>query len=148
MPSKLTARDLMQTDVLSVTPETPLVDVHRLFLEEEIHGAPVIDDSGRVRGVISSNDLLRAVLDAEDGTTRHTEMIAEDIMARELVSIPSNTPVAEIARVMRGQRIHRVLVIDDGELLGLVTTFDLMRAFDDAAPALPPIPRQAGDAIC
>ena len=134
MKSKLTARDLMQTDVLSVNPGTALVDVHRLFLEEEIHGAPVIDDDGRVLGVISSNDLLRAVLEAADGRARHRDMVAEDIMVREIVEVPSTTSAAEIARIMHGQRIHRVLVVDDGDLLGLVTTFDLVRALDDQAP--------------
>ena len=57
----------MQRDVLSVSPATSLLDVHRLFLAEEIHGAPVIDEDDRsLRGVISTQDLLRAVLDQEE----------------------------------------------------------------------------------
>ena len=55
------ARDVMQTHLVTVEPELPLVDVHRLFVEEEITGAPVVDDTGRLLGVISSTDLLRAV---------------------------------------------------------------------------------------
>ena len=63
----LTARDIMQTEIVTVSPELPLLDVHRLFVDEEIHGAPVIDENGVVSGVVSSADLLRVVAE-EHGT--------------------------------------------------------------------------------
>lgn len=56
-----TARDVMQTSVLTVSPESPLLAVQQLFLEEGIGGAPVVDEAGQVVGVISTTDLLRAV---------------------------------------------------------------------------------------
>ena len=116
----------MQTGLMTVTPETPLADVQRMFVEEEIHGAPVVDDEGVVRGVVSSLDLLRdsAELEGRGGS----ELTATDAMTRELVSVTSDTPVAEIAQKMRLQHIHRVLVIDDEQLVGVVTSFDLLRA--------------------
>jgi CBS domain-containing protein len=123
--SSLRARDLMQTDVLTVSPETSLLDMHRMFIEEEIHGAPVVDDDGSVRGVISSLDLLRPGADG-DAPERLT---ASDIMTRELVAVSPNTPIAEVAETMREQHVHRVLVIEGRELLGVLTTFDLLRAF-------------------
>ena len=58
-----TARDVMQTQVISLAPNDPLSNVLRLFFEEEIHGAPVLDDSGCVLGIITSMDLLRAASD-------------------------------------------------------------------------------------
>lgn len=126
--SSLRARDFMQTDVLTISPETSLLDIHRLFLEEEIHGAPVVDDSGVVRGVISTVDLLRAV---SDETQQARD--ASDIMTRELVTVEPNMPIAEVAETMRDQRVHRVLVIENRELLGVLTTFDLLRAFTGSA---------------
>jgi len=121
----------MQTDVLTVTPETPVLDVHRMFAEEEIHGAPVVDDDGLVRGVVSTLDILRAV---NDGT--ESALDAEDVMTKDLVWVPPDMPIVEVAQIMREQHIHRVLVIDEGELLGVLTTFDLLRAFirDDGKP--------------
>jgi CBS domain-containing protein len=118
------ARDFMQTDVLIVSPETPLVDIHRMFVEEEIHGAPVVDDDGKVCGVITSLDLLRPAADEID-TDRLT---AADIMTREIVAVSPELPIAEVAETMREQHIHRVLVIEDRDLLGVLTTFDLLRA--------------------
>jgi CBS domain-containing protein len=144
----LRARDFMQTDVLTVTPETSILDIHRLFVEEEIHGAPVVDDGGIVRGVVSTLDLLRAVSEESQPDSRgvpyfHAEpqaipdqlperlaaLNAADIMTRELVTVSPSTPIAEVAQTMREQHVHRVLVIEDRELLGVLTTFDLLRAF-------------------
>jgi CBS domain-containing protein len=124
----LRARDFMQTDLLTVTPETPLIDIQRMFVEEEIHGAPVVDEDGKVRGVVSTLDLVRALReehDAEDVTPD----VAADVMTPELVTVTSETPIAEVAQAMRGQHIHRVLVVDAGELVGVITSFDLLRAF-------------------
>lgn len=148
----LCARDFMQTDVLTVSPETSILDIHRLFVEEEIHGAPVVDDTGIVRGVISTLDLLRVVSDEAQPNSRsvpyfHAEpwaipdqlperlaaLTANDIMTRELVTVSPDMPIVEVAQTMREQHIHRVLVIEDRELLGVLTTFDLLRAVTESA---------------
>lgn len=121
----LRARDFMQTDVLTVSPETSLVDIHRMLVQEEIHGAPVVDDDGRVCGVITSLDLLRPGADDLEPAL----LTAADVMTREVVAVSPDMPVAEVAQTMREQHVHRVLVIEDHELLGILTTFDLLRAF-------------------
>lgn len=129
----LRARDFMQTDVMVITTDTSLLDIHRMFVQEEIHGAPVVDDDGTVRGVITSLDLLKPGADDVDSE----RLTAADVMTREVVSVPPNMPVEEVAATMRHQHVHRVLVIDDGELLGVLTTFDLLRALvrDKRKPA-------------
>ena len=126
----LRARDLMQADVLTVGEDTPLVDIHRVFVEEEIHGAPVVDDAGRVCGVVSTLDLARALRDdSESADAYASASCAADVMTRELVTVTPDTPIVEVARTMREQRIHRVLVVEDAALVGVITTFDLLRAF-------------------
>jgi len=130
----LIARDVMQSDILTVTPDTRVLDIHRMFVEEEIHGAPVVDDDGVVCGVVSSLDLLRVVRDELEPSTADDALTARDAMSRELVSVSSTATIAEIANVMRSQRIHRVLVIDNKELLGVITTFDLLQALISQAP--------------
>ena len=50
-------------------------------------------------------------------------------MTRELVFVAPDAPIAEVAALMRDQRVHRVLVLDEGELIGVVTSFDLLRVF-------------------
>jgi CBS domain-containing protein len=149
------AADVMERDVISVTPDTRILDVHRLFVEEEIHGAPVVGDDGVIRGVISAMDLLRIVRDElepgagatssayfrdqlpysspdwqrppEDFQDRLQDLTAADAMTKEIVMAPPDTPVAELAKTMLDQRIHRVLIGEDRVLEGVVTSFDLLR---------------------
>ena len=62
----MTTRSVMTDSLVSVSPEASLLDVLRLFVEENIHGAPVIDDDEKLRGVITTSDLLRAQEDEHD----------------------------------------------------------------------------------
>ncbi len=149
------AGDLMQRDIIAVTPDTPILDVHRLFVEEEIHGAPVVDDDGIVYGVISTLDLLRVVRDElepgaasttttyfrdelpysgpdwqrmpEDFQDRMQALTARDAMTKELVMVSPDASFPEIARTMLKHHVHRVLVGKDRMLEGVITSFDLLR---------------------
>jgi CBS domain-containing protein len=160
-------RDVMQRHVITVDAELPLVDAHRLFVEEEIHGAPVVDETGRLLGVLSSADLLRAVEEAHDsGSTqprylreelefsgpdwayvprdfqdRLSELVVGDAMTRGGVTVAPDAPVAEAARLMREHRIHRVPVVEAGILAGIVTTFDLVALLEKAQAAPAPARR-------
>ena len=146
-----TAADVMQTGVLTVDPQTPLVDVHRLFVEEEINGAPVVDETGSVIGVISSSDLLRAVEQVhetasttayhrellefsspdwvrapDDFQDRLAEQTVSDVMSVGGISVAPDAPISDVARTLRSNRIHRVLVVEDEELRGIISSFDLV----------------------
>ncbi len=147
-----TARDVMQTYVVKVSPDDPLSTVERLFFEEGIHGAPVVDDDGQVKGVISATDLLRAVSEEhdispsepayfredldfshfswgrvpEDFKERLNELTVADYMTNGAVTVRPDTEVTQIARTLRENQIHRVLVVEDGLLRGIVSSFDLV----------------------
>lgn len=160
------AKDLMERDIITVTPETRLLDVHRLFVEEEIHGAPVVGEDTLVRGVISTLDLLRLVRDElepgagatstsyfrdelpysgpdwlgmpQDLQDRMQALTVADAMSRELVTVAPTASVDEIARTMLDHHVHRVLVCEDRVLLGVLTTFDLIRVLT-RVPAIEPL---------
>ncbi len=131
MTALQTAGDLMQRDLVVVQADTPILDVHRLFVEEEIHGAPVVDDNQRVRGVISTLDLLRVVRDEvevnDDLQDRVQNLTASDAMTKEIVSLTSEATIEQVAATMLMHRVHRVLVIEDGALVGVISSFDLLR---------------------
>ncbi len=155
----MTARDVMTDSVVSVSPEASLLDVLRLFVEENIHGAPVVDDNEQLQGVISTSDLLRAQHDEHDATSytsdyfrgylefsspdwqgeptdfqdRLAQRTVGEVMTKQFLSVSVDTSVAEIARCLREHRVHRVWVVDDGHLCGVVSTFDLMPVIEGAA---------------
>jgi CBS domain-containing protein len=130
----LRARDLMEKDVITIAPETPIADVQRLFVEDEIHGAPVVDEDGRVLGVISTADVLRI---GQDYADRLDDFTAADAMTKELVSAPPTATAVDLATTMYRQRVHRILIVEDRALVGIVTTFDLLRALN--VPARSPV---------
>ena len=70
-----TAESVMTDSVVTVSPESSLLDVLRLFVEEGIHGAPVIGDDGQLLGVISSSDLLRAQMEEHDTAAGVTDYL-------------------------------------------------------------------------
>ena len=160
----------MASDVITVAPSMPILDVHRLFVEEEIHGAPVVDEHGVVVGVVSALDLLRVVreeVDAgriattyfrdelpysgpdwlrmpEDFQDRMQRLTAEDAMTRELVMVSPDATADEVARTMLEHHVHRVLVGEREVLAGVVTTFDLLRVLSRAQAPYPGLTRQTG----
>lgn len=151
------ARDVMQTRIVSVSPETPLIDVHTLLTEEEISGAPVVDDDGALLGVITATDLLRAVAEEhdsgradtnyfrdllpysspdwssapEDFQDRLSELRAEDAMTRGALTVAPDASVALVARELRARHFHRVFVADGDVLVGVISTFDLLKLIED-----------------
>jgi CBS domain-containing protein len=150
------AKDIMEKSVVTVDPNQPLLSVYRLFADEDISGAPVIDSAGEVVGVISSRDLVRVVTQehseaSEDlyyysGTSsfEDSEWFSDvrgfedrlalrtvaDVMTKGVISVAADTPVAEIAEIFHKDRIHRVLVMDEKAeptpVIGLVSVFDLV----------------------
>lgn len=147
-----TAKDVMQTQVVTLSPNDRLHIVQRLFYEEGIHGAPVVDEQGRVLGIITSTDILRAAAEAdqvdptepsyfrddldlshfswnnmpEDFRERLQDVVVSDFMTEGVVQVAPETPVPEVARTLRENKIHRLLVVDGGSLCGIVSTFDLV----------------------
>ena len=120
------ARDVMERQIITISPETRILDVHRLFVEEEIHGAPVVSEDGVVVGVLSSLDLLRIVHDADDVDESVQNLTADQAMTRELVTVGPDAAIEDVARLMHEHRVHRVLVVDEGAIAGMITTFDLL----------------------
>jgi CBS domain-containing protein len=143
----MTVADVMTTAVITVGEDAPLKDVARLLVEHGISGLPVVDAVGHPVGVISETDLVlkeagteavehrrfdRILGQKDDARRRRTK--AEATTAAEAMSSPPITispqdPIGVAAREMTGRRVDRLLVIDDGRLVGIVSRADLVRAF-------------------
>ena len=134
--------EIMTTDVLTVSTETPLKEVARTLSEHEISGVPVVGADGRVAGVLAESDIVRQEQGA--GADRQPGLLArlvegpplrvEARTAGEAMNAPASTiapddEVAEAARIMTEHGFNRLPVVDAGELVGIVTRADLVRAF-------------------
>jgi CBS-domain-containing membrane protein len=141
------ARDIMQRTVVTVGPEDTLTDAARVLLDHGINAAPVLDAAGVVIGVVGIKDVLRAPHPSGSSTrmVRHTPIaeraaalprtLVRAVMARGLVSVAPDTPVADVAATLANQGRHPILVLEDGRLLGVIGRADVVRALLEAGEA-------------
>ena len=133
-----TAREMLKTAPLTVAAATPLLEVQHLLVLAHVSGMPVIDDGGRVVGVLSASDVLRALDQAldddhddrelEDRFALVAKLTALDIATPDAIWVAPDTPVAQIAERMRSEGVHRVLVGNGERLDGVLTAFDMLAA--------------------
>jgi CBS domain-containing protein len=140
------ASDVMTTKVVTVTPDHSVRHAAKIMLDNHVSGVPVIDDGGRLVGIISEGDLLRRSelgLDAIVSPSRSPEEQARlyvkahawkvgDVMSDKLVTVDKDTDLAHIATLMEENDIKRVPVIRHGGLIGIVSRADLLRAVASA----------------
>lgn len=144
------AMDVMTTNVITVDPSTSVQEVARLLSERSISGVPVVDSQNRLVGIVSEGDLLHRV---ETGTERRVRRrrswwldtigsdeelardyvkshgrTAKDVMTRDVISVAETTELADIATLLETKRIKRVPVVRDGQLVGIVSRANLVRA--------------------
>lgn len=125
------AADVMQKGVISVSPELSLADFEEFLTAEDIGGVPVIGSAGQVLGVASKTDIVRAL--SSEHSTRLSELMpgelsVEDIMTPDVIAVGPDDDLKEVAGRMIDAHVHRVLVCDDEGVVGIITTFDLLRA--------------------
>ncbi|MGW6691326.1 CBS domain-containing protein [Streptomyces sp. NPDC054961] len=125
--------DLMNGEVVSVTPGTSFKEVAKLLAQYDISGLPVLDDDDRVVGVVSQTDLLaRAAPDLhqDQESDRVEPPTAGGIMSAPAVTVRAEETAADAARLMTRRGIERLPVVDEEErLVGIVTRRDLLRLF-------------------
>jgi CBS domain-containing protein len=140
------ARDVMVAPVITATPHAAVKDVAELFVENNISAAPVVDDRGRVIGIISDGDLLhraeidtekrrscwlRAFVDSDTLAREYTKSHARkvgDAMTRNVISAAPDTPLHEIADLLERHSIKRVPILENGQLVGIVSRSNLVQA--------------------
>jgi len=126
----------MTPDVHSCRPEDSLDAVHRTLTERQISSLAVVDDSGRLVGVVSRSDLLK-VGRIQAGARPGAKLLVlpprtvADAMTPEPLSVALDSSLSGAGRAMRERRVHRVFVTEGDELRGVLSTRDLMLAIRD-----------------
>ncbi len=141
------ATDVMTPSVITVDPDTSVQDLAKLLSERNISGAPVVDKTGGMVGIVSEGDLLHRT---ELGTERHAQRrswwlehfaselardyvkshgrTVKDIMTHDVATVSEDTDLADIATLLETKRIKRVPVMRDGKVVGIVSRANLVRA--------------------
>jgi CBS domain-containing protein len=145
-----TVASWMTADVLTVTPNTPLPEAIQLLVDRQIGGLPVVDDRGKLVGVISDSDLmwrekgleqppymmfLGGVIYFQNPATYDRDLhkalgqTVGEVMTPHTVSITPDTLLPVAARIMHDKKIHRLPVVDaNHHPIGIITQSDIVRA--------------------
>jgi len=150
-----TAHDIMTCEVITVTPDTDITEATRMLLEHRINGLPVVDEHGRLVGIVCQSDLiaqqkripLPSLFTLLDGyitltSAKHFEKEVQKIAATRVeqamtpdpVTVRSDTPIEDIASLMVEKKLHTLPVVDGGELVGVIGKEDMLRTLMSAPP--------------
>ena len=128
----LRLRDIMSRDVFTLPRDTTIREALEKLSAAHMSAAPVVLD-GKVIGVISIADIVGVIAqtpEAESAATAGNKTVGK-VMTGEVFCLPPDAPVRNAASMMREKRIHRVLVMSDDQLEGIVSALDVARAVSD-----------------
>ncbi|WP_370424967.1 CBS domain-containing protein [Tenacibaculum dicentrarchi] len=124
--------EIMTKNVLTLSTSDDLMTAEKLFKKEKIRHIPVVIDS-KIKGMLSYTDLLRisfadAIYDDENEVDAvvYNMFTIEQVMAKNLISVDSSTTVKEVAEILAKKEFHALPVVDNNELVGIVTSTDLI----------------------
>ncbi len=122
------ARDLMTRDLVTLRPDQPLMEAAGILAKKGISGAPVVDGSGRLLGVLSEYDCLRAAAGSQYTEAGHEGVSVEDLMSRDVYTIGPTMDLYGIAHELVTRRVRRLPVLDGDKLVGQISRQDVFRA--------------------
>ena len=149
------AHQIMTRSVISVTPEATILEAANVLLERHISGLPVVDEAGKLVGIVSEGDFLRR---SEIGTQRKhgrwlkfvlgagqaaTDFVHEngrrisEVMTRDPLTITEETPLEEIVTLMQKSGVKRLPVMRGEQLVGIVSRANLLQAVASLAREIP-----------
>jgi CBS domain-containing protein len=145
------ASDIMSAPAVAVSAEATIVEAAKFLLKHRISGAPVVNDEGRLAGMVTEGDLFRRTeigtepdpRQRSQGSRVHPDTFrrylkshgpqVKDIMTTDVVRVFDDTPLSEIAALFDLKKIKRVPVMRQREIVGVVSRSDLLRALVSAA---------------
>jgi CBS domain-containing protein len=120
--------EYMTSPVESIRIGQSLVAANALFSEQGVSALGVVNDVGELKGVVSRTDLLHVAIFTHGETFRVPDRPVEEIMKSPALQLSPQAPVAEAAKLMLKEHVHRIFVTSDGKPEGVISTRDLMRA--------------------
>jgi CBS domain-containing protein len=130
--------DVMTAQVMTITRHQSAGHARELLAKHGIHSVPVVDGERRPIGMVTSMDLVESVA---------PETLVGQIMSTEIYTVPQYADVHIAARIMRNHRIHHLIVTHEQEIVGLVSSFDLLRLVENkrfVVKNLPSRPEKGG----
>ncbi len=144
----LKAKDIMTRAVITVSPDMEIVHAAKILLENRINGAPVVDETGKLVGILCQSDLiaqqkklpipsfftfldglisLTSMKQFEKQVQKIAAVTVAQAMTPDPVTVKPDTDIEAVAALMVDQSFHTIPVVDEGKLLGIVGKEDILR---------------------
>lgn len=144
----LKAKDIMTTDVITVSPDMSVEELGRLFIEESISGAPVMDVHNKLVGIVTENDLIKQnkrlhiptllrlfdvliPLEGFRSVEKEIKLMAastvSEICSKKVISVSPETTLQDIATIMTEKGVHLIPVISSDKLVGIIGKIDIIK---------------------
>jgi CBS domain-containing protein len=120
--SDATAAQIMTHPVVTIGPDALLTDAIKLLLRHGCSGLPVVDEGGKVIGIITEHDIMNFALSGNAADTR-----VEEAMTRDVVSLPPTATLASVINCLLANHFRRVPVAEDGRVVGIISRRDILR---------------------
>ena len=128
-------KERMSHPVITVHPEIPIQEAQALMKKERMRRFPVVNKRGRLVGIVSETDILHA--SPSDATSLSiweanyllSKIIVKNVMTQNVITISTDTPIEEAARIMADNKIGGLPVVGDDEVVGVITETDLFKIF-------------------
>jgi CBS domain-containing protein len=146
---KMRAKEIMNRNVITVNQEMTVDEVVKILLEHRISGVPVLDEAGKVTGIVSETDLiyreknlhipsfisilqgivfLESTKDLEHQVKKMAAYKVKDVMTKNVITVSEETDLNRIVDIIIDQKVNRLPVVDrEGKLLGIITRSDILK---------------------
>ncbi len=114
--------DIMIKNVIGCQPHHSVEHVKKIMKTNKIHAIPVIDNENSLKGIVSTIDLTNSI---KDNTP------VSNIMTENVYTIPMYNDVHHAARLMRNHKVHHVVVTHEKKVVGILSSFDLLKLVED-----------------
>jgi len=114
--------DLMVTSLLTGSPHQTLGHAKKLMTKHQIHALPIVNGDGEPVGILTSSDLIKEKNDATP---------ISGVMTRHVYTVPEYSDAHLPARIMRNKQTHHVVVTKEKKIIGILSSFDLLRLVED-----------------
>jgi len=119
------AKDIMTEKVISFLPETNVLEAIQVLIDNKISGAPVLDKSGNLRGIVTEKDLLVSLDFVGDKNAK--EIQVNEFMTKDVATFSEDTTVAEISQKLVSGNIKRVPIMKGDKITGIVARRDILK---------------------
>jgi CBS-domain-containing membrane protein len=116
------AADIMTRTVITTKKDMVVTEVIALLLRWHISALPVVDDDGKMVGIVSEIDIVNLAIDGNAADTT-----VEDVMSTDIISYNPDTELAVLVQAFSKKHLRRVPIIENGKVVGIVSRRDILR---------------------